>query len=146
MKHRRPSLTVAALVGTLLLAGCGTGVLPAQLEMPAGSRQWIIRVENQSDQDARLFVAEDQSPMGDLVGNANPATVPPRTTTDVRFTVPPGEGWAIFVNPTAERGPLLIEADVPPDVAGRLPIGFVVDKNGDIFMGTEGNLPGWFGN
>jgi hypothetical protein len=128
----------------LLLAACGTGALPDAVAMPPGSRQWIINVDNQSGQDAHLLVASDAGQPGEQVGNATPAIVPPRTKRDVVFSVPPGEAWAIFVSPMAERA-LLTAADVPPDVAGRLPISIVIEPSGDGFVSLPGDLPGWFG-
>lgn len=114
--------------------------------MPAGSRQWIITVDNTSAEDALLMVAADTMPVGELVGTAMPAAVPPKTTVDVVFNVPPGQGWAIFVNPTAQRGPLLLASDVPPNVVGRLPIQFAVDVQGNASMSLPADLPGWMGN
>jgi hypothetical protein len=130
----------------LALGGCETGLIPEETVMPPGSRQWIINVDNQSGEDARLFVALDTMPVGDLVGIADPPTVPANTRRDVVFTVPPGQDWAIFVNPSAQRGPLLLAMDVPPDVTGRLPITFAIDARGEPVMGAPGGLgPGWLG-
>jgi hypothetical protein len=129
----------------IVLAGCGTGIIPGDVAMPAGSREWIISVDNQSAEGARLLVALDTMPVGDLVGTANPAVVPPNTKSDVVFHVPPGQAWAIFVNPSSERGPLLLASDVPPDVAGQLPITFHVDARGDPSMSIPNVEPGWMG-
>jgi hypothetical protein len=138
-------LIIAAL--TLVLAGCGTGLLPGDPARPAGGREWVITVTNNSNEPAILAVAEDVPNMGALVGTAQPSSVPPRTTQDVVFTVPPGDGWAIFVNPSPERGPLIISQDVPPNVSGRLPITIDIGPNGDPGAAMPGNLgPGWFGN
>jgi hypothetical protein len=138
-------LIIAAL--TLVLAACGTGLLPGDPARPAGSRDWIITVTNNSNESAVLAVAEDRFPMGDLVGTAQPRGVPPRTSQDVVFTVPPGGGWAIFVNPSPQHGPLILSHDVPPDVSGRLPITIEIGPNGDASAGVPANLGrGWFGN
>lgn len=73
-------------------------------------------------------------------------TFAPRTKVEVVFTVPPGSDWAIFVNPSPERGPLLIARDVPLGVTGRLPISFGVDRQGNFWVAAPGGLgPGWFG-
>ena len=129
----------------VFLSACGTGILPGEVAMPAGSRQWIINVDNQSAQDARLLVALDTMPVGERVGTANPPVVPPNTRLDVLFTVPPGQGWAIFVNPSAERGPLLLASDVPPDATGNLPVSFSIGPGGEPSMTAPGGRPGWMG-
>lgn len=142
--------TAFAIAVTVMVAGCGTGVIPgdpAGPAMPAGSREWIIEVDNQSAQPARLMVAEDTMPLGDLVGTANPPQVPPMTKQDVVFSVPPGETWAIFVNPGPNLGPLILARDVPPDAEGRLPVAIIVNPNGQpgASLGPDAG-PGWFGN
>jgi hypothetical protein len=115
--------------------------------VPAGSRQWIIAVQNTSAQPAALFVAEDLATMGRSVGTAVPSTVPAGATQDVVLTVPPGQRWAIFVNPGPTRGPLIVAHDVPPNFVGRLPGTIHIAANGDPAFSTERNLgPGWFGN
>lgn len=137
------------LLGTtalVLAIGCEANVLLPDRVLPAGWRVWVINVENMSDQPARLVVAEDVPPIGEVVGLADPAQVPPQTTMDVRFEVPPGEGWAIFVNPGPERGPLLLARDVPADVAGDLPLLISIAPNGDPGTTVPVNLgPGWMG-
>jgi hypothetical protein len=85
--------------------------------------------------------------MGRSVGTAVPSTVPAGATQDVVFTVPPGQGWAIFVNPSPGRGPLILAQDVPPNFGGEFPGTIIIGANGDSSFSTEGNLgPGWFGN
>lgn len=130
-----------------ICAGCGTGILPGDPMLQPGSRQWIISVAHQSGQDARLFVAEDGPQMGDAVGRSEPSTVPPNTTVDVIFTVPPGDGWAIFVNPGGDRGPLILASDVPPNVSGKLPVTILISANGEPGASLPGDVgPGWFGH
>lgn len=138
-------LAVAAM--TLWLVACGTGLLPGDpAALGPGARQWIITVENQSAEPARLMVAEDQGLAGDLVGTAEPSSVPPKTTQDVVFTVPAGESWAIFVNPTNVRGPLILSADVPRDITGKLPLSILIGPDGEPGAALQGDLgPGWFG-
>ena len=145
LDSRVPQLLASGLA--LLTAACGTGLVPGDPAMPAGAREWIISVENQSGQPARLMVALDTSPVGELVGTAVPSEVPPNTTQEVVFTVPPGQAWAIFVNPSAQRGPLILAMDVPPDARGRLPVSISVSPNGDpgASLGPDAG-PGWFGN
>jgi len=138
---------LASVVVTILVGGCGTGLIPGDPAPPPGTREWIIAVDNQSAQPARLMVAEDTTPVGDLVGTADAPQVPPGTKQDVVFTVPPGQTWAIFVNPSPERGPLILAMDVPPDAKGRLPLTILVGPNGDPSAGVDADLgPGWFGN
>jgi hypothetical protein len=85
--------------------------------------------------------------MGRSVGTADPSTVPAGATQVVVFTVPPGQGWAIFVNPSPVRGPLILAQDVPPNFGGRLPGTIRIAANGDPIFSSERNLgPGWFGD
>lgn len=131
----------------LVLTSCGTGLIPGDPAIPAGARQWIITVQNLSAAPVTLLVAEDTMPVGELVGTADPARVPPKTTMDVTFTVPPGQTWAIFVNPSPERGPLILASDVPPHATGRLPVSIGVGVDGEPFASLpEGAGPGWFGD
>jgi len=137
-------LMVAGLV--LALTGCGTGLIPGDPAIPAGARQWIITVENESAAPAVLMVAEDTMPIGEQVGSAEPARVPPNTTVDVTFIVPPGQTWAIFVNPSPRRGPLILAMDVPPDATGRLPVSINIDAAGNPSASLgAGAGEGWFG-
>jgi hypothetical protein len=123
------------------LVGCGA--LAPILE--PGSREWIITVQNDSNQPAVLVVAEDMGTPGQVVGSADPPTVPPRTSMEVAFRVPPGEGWAIFVNPGPGLGPLILAQDVPPNAAGDLPLTMFVAEDGSPSVSAPGE-PGWFGN
>jgi hypothetical protein len=141
MRRRASVLAATALVFASCLAACGVINVP-----PAGSREWRITVENLSNAPANLFVAEDLQSMGPLVGTAVPSTVAPGVTQEVVFTVPPGDGWAIFVNPSPERGPLILAADVPPDVAGPLPVSIGIGADGSSSAMMKGESPGWFGN
>ena len=111
-----------------------------------GSRVWIIPVDNMSGRPAVLAVAKDGSPMGDIVGTAQPAVVPAHQKVDVIFTVPPDrQGWAIFVNPSPTLGALIGASDVPPGASGRLPLSISVDDAGNPAVTVPGG-PGWFGN
>ena len=132
----------AAFAVAGLLTACAA---ISDLTAPAGSRTWIIPVENTSAQPARLFVAEDESPMGDTVGTVEPATVAPGATEMVTFTVPAGQGWAIFVNPGPNLGPLILAMDVPEDARGALPLTITVGPDGSPGVMVPGE-PGWFGN
>jgi hypothetical protein len=139
MNARRMRLVARATLLCLTLTACATLLAP-------GSRQWVIPVENQSNVPARLFVAQDESPMGDLVGTAEPNVVAPGATTDVVFTVPAGRSWAVFVNPGPMLGPLIGAGDVPADAAGELPLRIVIDENGSPGAQLMTDEPGWFGN
>ena len=139
------------LTGTLAivcsLAACGVMPNPVADPLPEpGARRWIITVENMSAQPAALFVAEDVSPMGRSVGTVVPNSVPAGATQDVVFTVPPGQGWAIFVNPGPNLGPLILAQDVPPGVSGVLPLTIGIGPDGSPYASIPGELPGWFGN
>ena len=127
------------LTAQLTLAACDlAGVAPP------GSRQLIVPVENLSAMPVRLFVAEDEGTMGRSVGTAVPGTVPPGVTQVVVFSVPPGTGWAIFVNPTPMRGPIITAGDVPPGFSGATPLAIYVAENGELSVSMPGE-PGWFG-
>ena len=111
--------------------GCPPIACPMTGPAPGpGAREWVVSVENQSTRDAHLFVAEDTSPMGELVGTAVPASIPPGASQRVAFSVPDGPGWAIFVNPSPGSGPLITAQDVPMDATGVLPITIVVQPGG----------------
>jgi hypothetical protein len=143
MTGRLPRELVLCLTVALALAGCG--ILPFD-PLDPDARRWIIPVDNQSDRPAIVAVAMDEASMGDLVGRADPNTIPPRTRLDVAFTVPAtGLDWAIFVNPGPNRGPLILARDVPPGRAGRLPIKIGVGADGQPFVEVPSE-PGWFGN
>lgn len=127
------------------LAACSAVGFPPPA--PAGSREWRINVENMSGAPARLLVAEDTMPVGKLVGTAVPDAVPAGVSQEVVFTVPPGDTWAIFVNPGPQLGPLILARDVPADVAGELRITIGIGPDGQPSVSTPGDLgPGWFGN
>jgi hypothetical protein len=106
-----------------------------------------IPVQNTSGQAAELFVARDTQPMEFLVGTVEPSNVGPGLTENVSFSVPAGENWAIFVNPSQNRGPLIAASDIPPDASGALPIEIIIDQFGSPGVQTFGEpQPGWFGN
>ena len=76
-------------------------------------------------------MAEDgQFGAGLVVGTTTPSVVLPGATVEVIFGVPPGTGWAIFVNPGPNMGPLILPNDLPEA------IGIEIDR--------EGN-PSWMG-
>ena len=128
------------------LAACGVVPNPIADPLPEpGARRWIITVENSSAQPAALFVARDESPMGAAVGTAVPNTVLAGATRDVVFTVPPGQGWAIFVNPGPNLGPLILAQDVPLGASGDLPLTIGIGPDGSPSVSVP-NQPGWFGN
>jgi hypothetical protein len=141
---RKPSIWIGNMVLALVLVTTACEYVPQALH--PGPRVWIIPVENMSGRPAVLAVAKDGSPMGELVGTAQPAVVPAGQTIDVTFTVPTDrQGWAIFVNPSPTLGALITASDVPPGVSGRLPLTVNVDQQGSPSV-TVPNEPGWFGN
>jgi hypothetical protein len=135
---------VCTIVIASSLAACS--ILVPDPPLSPGTRQWIIRVQNASGQPAALFVAEDLSTMGRSVGTAVPSTVPAGATQDVVFTVPPGRGWAIFVNPGPTRGPLILAQDVPPNASGVLGVFIQILPDGEPVVSAPGRGEGWFGN
>ena len=140
--HSAIAIALVMLLVTSATAACDA--VPQVLH--PGSRVWIIPVQNMSGRPAILAVAEDQSPIGDLVGTAQPGVIPAGQTIDVTFTVPSDrQGWAIFVNPSPNVGPLITAMDVPPVATGRLPLVISVDQQGNPSVQVP-NEPGWFGN
>ena len=125
----------ATLAATVLLAAMVVGCLPGP-QMPAGSRQLVISVQNGSSRPVPVFVASmgvsepgGQVPATAVRGLAQPGIVPPMTTVQVVFTVPPTNDWAIYAN----GGELIGPADVGGH-AGKLPIAIVISADG---------IPGW---
>jgi hypothetical protein len=126
--------------------GCTPTACPMIGPAPGpGSREWVITVDNASARPAHLFVANDAGSLGTLVGTAVPASVPAGATQRVVFSVPPGDGWAIFVNPTPTTGPLILARDVPSDASGVLPLTINIQPGGSPTISAPGE-PGWFGN
>ena len=141
MDRRRVPIGGIALTLAFVVMACDA--VPQILH--PGSRVWVIPVQNSSPRPALVAVAEDRSPMGNLVGTAQPATVPAGQTVDVTFTVPADRAdWAIFVNPGPKFGPVITTADVPEGLSGRLPITILVDAQGLPGVMVPGE-PGWFG-
>ncbi|HEY6569664.1 MAG TPA: hypothetical protein VIZ22_05210 [Candidatus Limnocylindrales bacterium] len=144
-----PARTAAVLriVGALAIASwvAGCGVVDLATPLPPGSRRWVITVENQSDRPAIVEVAEDAGQEGPIVGTVSPNPIPAGATVDVMFGIPPGRGWAIFVNPGPDRGPLITSSDVPPVAQGKLPVKIVIGSDGSPGAQVP-SLPGWFGN
>lgn len=135
-----------ALALTMALGLVATACDAVPQVLRPGSRVWIIPVQNMSGRPAVLAVAEDRAPMGKLLGTAEPAVVPAGQTMDVTFSVPPDpQGWAVFVNPGPNLGALITAMDVPPGVAGRLPLTIKVDQQGNPSVEVPSE-PGWFGN
>jgi len=129
--RRLPVLLLA--LATLLVAGCDF-LEPDRPQLPPGTRALIIPVENRSNVPAVLVVAEDRQPVGRAVGSAQPAAVPAGARIDVTFIVPNAPGWAIFVNPGPERGPLLLHTDLR-NCTGRVPAFIEVRPGGEAQWG-----------
>ena len=142
MRTRR--IPICGIVLTLAVVLIACDAIPQALR--PGSRVWVIPVQNMSGRPAVLAVAEDQSPIGDLVGTAQPGVIPAGQTVDVTFTVPADrQGWAIFVNPSPNIGALITAMDVPAGASGRLPLVISVDQQGNPSVQVPSE-PGWFGN
>ena len=132
----------AAVLFAVVAFGCAGS--PLDFVVAPGSRLWVIPVANSSNRPAVLAVAKDESPIGEAVGRAEPASVPPGATINVTFTVPAGQGWAIFVNPGPNGGALITSSDVPLHRTGRLPLAISVDGQGNTSVSVPAE-PGWFG-
>lgn len=132
----------APLAAKLIVAALATsGCLPGA-HAPAGSRQLVITVTNDSPVPAILEVAPMGlgglgRPIGQArwVGVAQPASVP-RGKQAVTFFVPPSSDWAIYAN----GGELIGPQDVGSHV-GVLPIGIVIDRNGEPGWTSPGTWP-----
>jgi hypothetical protein len=84
-----------------------TPLPPADGPVPPNARSWTVTVENQSSEQAALFVAGDEL---ELVGSATPNVVPAGTTVQVTFLFPAiDDGW-IYVNPRPGEGGALVNA------------------------------------
>ena len=142
---RRIRPTAVILTAVFLAVGAfGCAWSPSDFPVAPGSRMWVIPVANSSNRPAVLAVAKDEVPIGEAVGRADPASVPPGATIDVTFAVPAGRGWAIFVNPGPNGGALITSSDVPPNRNGRLPLAISVDAQGNASVSVPAE-PGWFG-
>lgn len=142
-RSARVGLAVAVLLASQL-AACDS--IPLAQQVPAGSREWIIPVTNGSDRPAILQVAEDgANGAGQQMGTATPERVPPGATVEVRFIVPSGDRWAIFVNAGPTMGPLILARDVPQAATGKLPLAISIGRDGSPSVSAPGG-PGWFGN
>ena len=143
MRVRALARSTLCLVMAASLAGCGMPVVDTVLNPDL--RQLVITVENQSARPVRIVVAEDEMPMGAVVGTVSPDPVPPGVTVDVRFGIPGDGSWGIFVNPGPEIGPLITSHDIPPQAPGKLPVTIMVLPDGTP-VSSAPDLPGWFGN
>jgi hypothetical protein len=142
---RRPAYHFLAVCAVVVLLGACASLDPI---LKPGFRHIVMTVENTSNRPAILVVAKDEQPMGAVVGTTTPGTVPPGMTVDVTFGLPPEPGWAIFVNPGPEHGPLFGEQDVPPQASGRAPFTITVAGDGTNIgaSSTQRDTPGWMGN
>ena len=125
-------LVVLAVV--VVLGACAS----SDLILKPGWRHIVITFENLSARPVTFVVAHDGPVMGELVGTADPASVPPGTTMDVTFGLPPEPGWGIFVNPGAEQLLLLNERIVPADATGPAPFQFI---DNDLIGQSDGAIP-----
>lgn len=131
----------------VVLAGCQTVSEILPFGVPPGGRELIVTVTNGSPRPATLMVGSDEmAGMPQAVGTANPATIAAGATVQVRFGVPAGTGWAIFVNPGPDHGPLVLAGDVPPNASGAMPFTIGVDSTGNTYAQVDRDPgPGWFG-
>jgi hypothetical protein len=132
-RFRARWLALAWLPAAMLAALAACGVLDVAQAPQPGGRVWVIPVTNDAALPAVLSVAEDTGAQGRIVGTADP----PR--------VAPGAGWAIFVNPGPETGPLILASDVPGGASGALPLHIQVARDGSPSVSAPAE-PGWFGN
>jgi hypothetical protein len=130
VRRRNLLLVAALLVALALAAGAGVGAWlsrqpgPDELSLnpPApfvvsGGREWTVTVRNESSDPTTLFVTEEtETGMGRQCGTVTPSVVPPDTTMNVTFLLPPKtvtSCW-IWVNPVpGEGGSLFQTSDAP---------------------------------
>jgi hypothetical protein len=101
--------------------------------VPAGARSWKVTVVNRSSVPATLFLAEDgENGIGQLCGSVTPNVVPPDTTVEVTFQLPPKSvtGCWIWVNPVPGEGGSMFETSDAP-MAGE----FFIDAEGQVMWG-----------
>jgi hypothetical protein len=107
------------------LAGLVTACALVEPAPPAGTAMLQFQVSNQSAQPAEVAVRVGGR---ELVGAAQPATVPPRATVVVSFYVPISGEWAIFTN----GGELMGSRDVRGRLGARNDIGITIDGTGSL--------------
>ena len=138
---------LAAILLAVASAGCDVAAELLPPAVPEGGRLLIVTVENHGSTPAAVVVAADDGGPIQLVGMATPSSVPAKSTVEVRFGIPAGSGWAIFVNPGPEKGPLVTANDIPPNAAGRMPFYIGIGADGSPFASFPGGAGrGWFGN
>jgi hypothetical protein len=132
---------------TLAVSGCDlANVLPPKV--PPGGRIVVVTVENRSHEPAVLIIgawSDGDKAKGfarplQAFGDAQPASVSSGAKVDVRFGVPAGTEWALFVNPGPQRGLLFTSNDAPGET---VPFKVVVEPDGEPFIWYPGD-PGWF--
>ena len=132
-KHKRPTSSSSppdrsdhetTIVGDRADPGCRPRCLQSRRAIPGGARARNAPVGHPGPQRQRTAGGaggcRGRTGHGCHRRSIGAHTVAPGETVDVTFTVPPGEGWAIFVNPGPQLGPLILAIDVPPDASGRL--------------------------
>ena len=138
---------LAAILLAAAFAGCDVAAELLPQDVPVGGRLLIVTFENHSSRPAAAVVAADNGGPFQPVGTANPRTVPANSTVEVRLGIPAGSGWAIFVNPGPDRGPLVVAADIPPNAMGAMPFTIGIGRDGSPFASVSGDAgSGWFGN
>jgi hypothetical protein len=138
------SIRLASLLLLLTATISRCGALEGEGILEPGSRRLVITVWNLSGQPAIVEVAQDGPTKGEIVGRVNPNPVPPGPT-DVSFDLPPGGGWAVWVNPGPDRGPLFSSSDIPASASGKAPFTIQIEANGEASSSFSGPAPGWFG-
>lgn len=130
----------------LAISGCDlANLLPPRV--PPGGRVVVITVENRSPAAAELIIGAwsdadktngFERPL-EAVGSAQPTSVSPGAKVEVKFGVPAGTEWALFVNPGPRRGLLLTANDAP---GATVAFKIVVEPDGEPFMWSSGDA-GW---
>jgi hypothetical protein len=118
----------------IALAGLVTACALVEPAPPAGTALLQFQVSNQSAAPAEVAV---HTRGRELVGAAQPATVPPRSTVVVSFFVPIAGEWAIFAN----GGELMGSVDVRGRLGPRNDIGITIDGTGSLSWWCNARCP-----
>jgi hypothetical protein len=123
-----------ALAVCVTLLGCGPGSVPT----PTGPRQLNFNVRNESDQEVRIVITRN-SDMA-LAGSMDPSFVPPRTLLPIILTVPEGNEWALYIEPSmSDIGPLIFGTDLA-GCRGVIRLEIQVDTQGFVDRTPKGRV------
>ena len=135
MTVRRSAVSRVAFIVVMMLGGtamAGCEAIPAQLR---GGEPLVMEVANDGPRPVSLAVGSPGD-RGVIRGAAEPAILGPGQTATVRFLVPPGDQWAIFVDDNELMGTL----DVGPR-RGVIPMGIEIAADGSVSWWCRADCP-----